>query len=159
MIMPGLVTQHAGPPEARLEFALYRCATPNQEERPVTVKHPSVEELACIAQAYHLSPTRQDLESFSALMTSTLFSYARLDQLTEPTLPVHYPRRPGYRPQPQDNPLGAWYWRCEITGVTSAPNGLLAGTSTRARTRIRRPHSPLPSNIARSSLRKAFSST
>ena len=58
MIMPGLVTQHAGPPEARLEFALYRCATPNQEERPVTVKHPSVEELACIAQAYHLSQLR-----------------------------------------------------------------------------------------------------
>jgi len=55
----------------------------------VAVKHPSVEELACIAQAYHLSPTRQDLESFSALMTSTLLSYARLDQLTEPTLPVH----------------------------------------------------------------------
>lgn len=93
----------------------------------MAVKHPSVEELACIAQAYHLSPTRQDLESFSTLMTSTLLSYARLDQLTEPTLSVHYPRRPGYRPQAQDNPLGAWYWRCEITGVTGAPNGLLAG--------------------------------
>src|SRR2546430_16437035 len=71
--------------QATLELNLYRCATPSQEERPVAVKHPSVEELARIAQAYHLSPTRQDLESFSALMTSTLLSYARLDQLTEPT--------------------------------------------------------------------------
>lgn len=90
----------------------------------MAVKHPSVEDLACIAPAYHLSLTHQDLESFRAFMTSTLLSYARLDQLTEPTLPVQYPRRPGYRPQPQDNPLGAWYWRCEITG---APSGLLTG--------------------------------
>lgn len=88
------------------------------------VKHPTVEELARIAHLYHLHPTAQDLESFRGLMTPTLASYARLEQLTEPTLPVTYPRRPGYRPQPQDNPLGAWYWRCEITG---APQGLLAG--------------------------------
>jgi amidase len=88
------------------------------------VKHPTLDELARIAQAYHLHPTLQDLESFRGLMTPTLASYARLDQLTEPSLPVTYPRSPGYRPQPQDNPLGAWYWRCEITG---APQGILAG--------------------------------
>ena len=38
-------------------------------------------------------------------------------------LPIKYPRRPDYRPRPEDNPLGAWYWRCQIRG---APDGLLA---------------------------------
>ena len=88
------------------------------------VKHPTLDELARIAKSYHLNPTNADLESFSSLMAPILSSYARLDQLTEPTLPVKYPRSPGYRPQPEDNLLGAWYWRCEIKG---SPDGALAG--------------------------------
>ena len=57
-------------------------------------------------------------------MAPVLASYARLDQLAEPSLPVNYPRGAGYRPDPEDNPLNAWYWRCEIKG---ASGGLLAG--------------------------------
>jgi amidase len=90
----------------------------------MAVKQPTLEELARIANAYHFSPTPEDLESFRGLMAPVLMSYARLDQLTEPTLPVKYPRSPGYRPQPENNPLGAWYWRCDIKG---AANGPLAG--------------------------------
>ncbi len=88
------------------------------------IQHPTLDELTRVAHLYHLHPTPQDLASFCGLMAPTLESYARLDHLTEPTLPVKYPRSPGARPQPQDNALGAWYWRCEITG---APHGLLAG--------------------------------
>ncbi len=73
------------------------------------VKNPTLEELERIARSYHLNLTAQDLESFRRLMGPTIASYARLDQLTEPTLPVKYPRDAGYRPQPEDNPLGAWY--------------------------------------------------
>lgn len=35
-----------------------------------------------------------------------------------------YPRAPGHRPAASDNPLNAWYWRCEIRG---AAEGKLAG--------------------------------
>ncbi len=90
----------------------------------MSVKSPTLEELARIAGVYRLNTSSEDLESFRGLMTPALASYARLDQLTEPTLPVKYPRSPGYRPQPEDNPLGAWYWRSEIKG---APDGPLAG--------------------------------
>jgi amidase len=48
-----------------------------------------------------------------------LGSYARLDQLTEPALPVAYPRRPGYRPQAHENPLGVWYWKTTVAGAAS----------------------------------------
>ena len=85
------------------------------------VKQPTIDELARIAGAYGLSPTREDLESFSGLIAPLLESYARLDQLPEPTLPVKYPRSPGYRPGPEDNPLGAWYWRSEIRGAQDGP--------------------------------------
>ncbi len=88
------------------------------------VKNPTLEELERIARSYHLNLTAQDLESFRRLMGPTLASYALLDQLTEPTLEVKYPRGASYRPQPENNPLGAWYWRCEIKGATK---GLLAG--------------------------------
>ena len=87
----------------------------------MAVKPPTLEELARIASIYNLSATPEDLESFRGLMAPVLMSYARLDQLTEPTLPVQYPRSPGYRPQPEDNPLGAWYWRCEIKGTSNGP--------------------------------------
>ena len=90
----------------------------------MTAAKPTLEELAAVARAYQLDTTTEDLESFRGLMAGVLASYARLDQLTEPTLPVKYPRTPGYRPQPDENLLGAWYWRCEIKG---APDGPLAG--------------------------------
>src|SRR5947199_6151802 len=90
----------------------------------MAVKTPTLDDLAHIAASYSLSLAPQDLESFRGLMTGMLASYVRLDELTEPTLPVKYSRSPGFRPQPEDNPLGAWYWRTELKG---APSGPLAG--------------------------------
>ncbi len=90
----------------------------------MAVKTPTLDDLARIAASYSLSLAPQDLESFRGLMAGMLASYARLDELTEPTVPVKYPRSPGFRPQPEDNPLGAWYWRTELKG---APSGPLAG--------------------------------
>lgn len=90
----------------------------------MAVKTPSVDDLARIAADFSLSVTTQDLESFRGLMADGIASYSRLDELTEPTLPVKYPRTPGFRPQPEDNPYNAWYWRTEIKGASS---GLLAG--------------------------------
>src|SRR2546425_3305978 len=87
----------------------------------MAVKTPTLDDLARIAASYSLSVTPQDLESFRGLMAGMLASYARLDELTEPTLPVKYPRSPGFRPQPEDNPLGAWYWRAELKGAPSGP--------------------------------------
>ncbi|HEV7685685.1 MAG TPA: amidase, partial [Acidimicrobiia bacterium] len=54
-----------------------------------------------------------------------LRSYAAVEAMVEPApLAPRYPRTPGYRPEPAENPYNAWYWRCEIPG---APDGPLAG--------------------------------
>ena len=85
------------------------------------VQLPTIDDLAELAADYELSLELEDLESFQGLMAGNLASYDRLDELTEPSLPVAYPRSPGCRPQPEDNPLNAWYWRSEISGAASGP--------------------------------------
>ena len=85
------------------------------------VQLPTIDDLAELAADYELSLELEDLESFQSLMAGNLASYDRLDELTEPSLPVAYPRSPGCRPQPEDNPLNAWYWRSEIKGAASGP--------------------------------------
>lgn len=47
-----------------------------------------------------------------------------IDRLPDEKPLVKYPRTPGYRPDPADNPLGAWYVRTDIRG---AAEGRLAG--------------------------------
>jgi len=68
--------------------------------------------------------TEEDAASFRGLMAGSIASYARLDELVEPKLPVKYPRDPGYRPPAAENPYNAWYWKTHIAGATS---GILAG--------------------------------
>src|SRR5207248_5120413 len=85
---------------------------------------PTIEQLREIAQTYGLRLSDTDLESFTGLMSAGLESYRRIDQLTEPTLAVRYPRTGGYRPSADENPLNAWYQKCTIKGASS---GILAG--------------------------------
>ena len=85
------------------------------------VQQPSLETLARIADRYGFDIPAERLATFRALIAQSLGSYARLDELVEPGLPVSYPRRPGHRPAADDNPLGAWYWKTDIQGATSGP--------------------------------------
>ena len=66
----------------------------------MVVRRPTVEEFFRIAEEYNLDPSPADIESYIELSQPILDSYARLDQLTAPSLPVKYPRSPGARPQP-----------------------------------------------------------
>ncbi|MFL5627707.1 MAG: amidase [Ktedonobacteraceae bacterium] len=85
---------------------------------------PTIAQLREIAQTYGLHLSDTDLESFTGLMSAVLESYRRIDQLTEPALPVRYPRAGSYRPSAEENPLNAWYQKCTIKGAST---GILAG--------------------------------
>lgn len=90
----------------------------------MAVRRPSDEELQRIARLYNFELSAEELTAFKGFMDSIIASYEWLDTLPEPGLPVRYPRDAGWRPAPQDNPYGAWAWRCSIKG---APDGPLAG--------------------------------
>lgn len=85
---------------------------------------PTVEQLQAIAKSYNLHLSEADCASFIGLMEPVMASYRRLDQLSEPALPVSYARTGGYRPMEAENPLNAWYQKCSIKGAAS---GALAG--------------------------------
>lgn len=81
------------------------------------IKTPTLDDIDLIAQQFGLDLSVEDLESFQALMAGSLASYERLEELTEPKPAVKYPRTGGYRPEPGDNPLNAWYQKCSIKGA------------------------------------------
>lgn len=50
--------------------------------------------------------------------------FRTLERLPDELPPVRYPRSPGFRPEPADNPFNAWYVKTSIKG---APGGKLKG--------------------------------
>src|SRR5438132_8121326 len=82
---------------------------------------PTIEQLREIAHMYGMQMSDADLESFRGLMSASFESYRRIDQLTEPALPVRYARTGGYRPTAEENPLNAWYQQCSIKGAATGP--------------------------------------
>ena len=113
----------SGPlPRAFAQSALQ--AAPPANTGPRVLRKPPIKELHRIARLYNLDMSQEDLASFRNLMDGVLASYRRLDQFAEPTLPVKYPRNPGFRPAFSENRLNAWYWKCAIKGAAS---GKLAG--------------------------------
>jgi amidase len=105
----------AGEPEVRVQ------TPPPAATAPRILRKPPLAELERIAKSYDLVLSNDDLTSFRSLMDGVLASYRRLDQFAEPTLPVKYPREPGYRPPAAENRLNAWYWKCSIKGAQSGP--------------------------------------
>ncbi len=91
-----------------------------QEER-VVVKPPTPEQLRELSASYGLNLSDADIESFHGMAGDTMASYRRLDELVEPAPAVKYPRSGAYRPEPEENPLGAWYWKCRIPGSGHGP--------------------------------------
>ncbi len=87
---------------------------------------PSICELRRIARDYGFDFSETELQALRELGSSTLASYQRIDQIHAPKLPVKYPRDGGWAPTCQENPHGAWAWRCSIRGTATGP---LAGRS------------------------------
>ncbi len=85
------------------------------------VKVPTPEQLREISASYNLNLSDADVASFLGLAEGAMASYRRLDELVEPAPEVKYPRSEAYRPEPEENALGAWYWKCRIPGSGSGP--------------------------------------
>ncbi|XP_013395091.1 uncharacterized protein LOC106162361 [Lingula anatina] len=85
---------------------------------------PNIKQLRKIAGDLRLELSEEELTAYRECLLPLEEDYGILDELPEPTLPVKYPRTPGWRPKPEDNPFNSWYWRTDIQG---APSGKLAG--------------------------------
>ena len=87
----------------------------------MTIQAANVEQVLDIAGSFGFDLTLEDAQSFAGLMAGMKPSYDRVDALVEPTLPVKYPRGPGYRPLADEDPHNAWYWKTDLKGAKSGP--------------------------------------
>ncbi len=62
---------------------------------------------------------RADLAAHLEALLPSFAAYNLVDRMPDELPAVAYPRRPGRRPAPEENPLGAWYIKTEVAGAAS----------------------------------------
>lgn len=90
----------------------------------MTVKRPTQAQMEQIVAELGMSLNPDRVAEFLEVMEGNFQAYDVLDSLPDEKPVVKYPRTPGYRPQPEDNPHNAWAIISEITG---SGTGKLAG--------------------------------
>jgi amidase len=83
-----------------------------------------VDDLLVASRELGLHLSQADVESFHGLMQEQLDAYDLVDEMVAPLPEVVYPRTPGVRPEPENNPFGAWAVKTHIRG---AQRGKLTG--------------------------------
>ena len=92
----------------------------------MTIKRPSHGQLAEIIEALGMSMDAEEIQFYLENLQGVFDRYDLIDRMPDEVPEVRYPRTPGRRPDPADNPHNAWYWKSEIKG---AAEGKLAGKS------------------------------
>lgn len=90
----------------------------------MAVQMPTLEQLRAVARQCGLSLDEPDLNSFRGLLAPYIGAYNVVATMPDELPPVKYPRTPGYRPAPEENPYNAWYVKASVKG---APQGRLKG--------------------------------
>jgi len=96
----------------------------NRGDTMTMVKRPTIEQLQKIVSSLHMSMSEREVGEYLDVLEATMQAYDRVEQLPDYLPEVRYPRTPGTRPSPGENPLGAWYVKSEVKG---APYGPLSG--------------------------------
>ncbi|HLS52142.1 MAG TPA: amidase family protein, partial [Burkholderiaceae bacterium] len=68
--------------------------------------------------------SQEEANSYHEFLSVITPAIRMIERLPELPPQVKYPRKPGYQPDPEDNPYNAWYWKTSIKGADS---GKLAG--------------------------------
>lgn len=90
----------------------------------MTVRRPTLSQMRDIVSEFGMTMPDARIQEFMDLMESNMQAYDRIDKMADNLPAVAYPRTAGYQPDPDENPLNAWYVKVEIKG---APDGPLEG--------------------------------
>ena len=82
-----------------------------------TVKMPTLEQVRDVAAELGMNFSDADLAAHHAAFAGGVAAYNLIDQMPDELPRVTYPRTPGARPAPEDNPYGAWYIKTEVQGA------------------------------------------
>lgn len=94
--------------------------------RQPAVSNPQLEDVRALNDELKLKCTEQQLKEMTELLNDGLArAFQRVSEMLDTAVPVvKYPRTPGYKPAPEDNPYNAWAWRCDVNGSAT---GKLSG--------------------------------
>ena len=85
----------------------------------MSVVLPTPTQLRAVAAQCGLALSDEDVASFRGLMQSSVDAYNLVGAMPDEVPPVKYPRTPGYRPSPEENPRNAWYRKATVKGADS----------------------------------------
>ena len=88
------------------------------------VRPPTLEQVKELASWCFLNLTDEEAKEYQEIMAGALALSDRVDELPQPQFEVKYPRTPGRRPTPEEDPLNIFVTKVEVKG---APSGKLAG--------------------------------
>src|ERR1700754_848976 len=86
----------------------------------MSLQPPDVSAIISVAESYGLGLSEADVASFAPLVQGVLRSWDAVEELHNQMQPA-VPQRAWTRPEPADNPLGAWYVTCTVTGSGEGP--------------------------------------
>ncbi|GAB2587169.1 amidase [Paractinoplanes abujensis] len=87
----------------------------------MTITGPSDRHVRAAADHLGLPLTDAGVAAVRADIAPIIELLGGLDALAEPLPPVRYPRTPGHRPAPADDPYNGWAVRTDIAGAASGP--------------------------------------
>lgn len=90
----------------------------------MAIERPTIKQLQELASRLHMRLTPAQAEEYLALMQANFDAYDLIDALPDEIPAARYPRAAAYRPDGEENPLNAWYYKSEVQG---AATGKLAG--------------------------------
>ncbi len=98
--------------------------SPSAPSTPVTnmtIKRPTLSQMRQMAERFGMNLTNDELLEYLEIIEPNFQSYDRLDAAPDNLPEVRYPRAPGRRPTPSENPLNAWYYKTNIKGAVDGP--------------------------------------
>jgi amidase len=91
----------------------------------LTIRTPTLETMREVAaELGFANMSDDDLRLHLKMLEGNFAAYNVVDQMPDELPEVRYPRTPGRRPAPDENPYGAWYVKTTVEG---APSGKLKG--------------------------------
>jgi amidase len=91
----------------------------------LTIRTPTLETMREVAaELGFANMSDDDLRLHLKMLEGNFEAYNVVDQMPDELPEVRYPRTPGRRPAPDENPYGAWYVKTTVEG---APSGKLKG--------------------------------
>lgn len=115
----GKTTQNPGLPALSAPSA--SKSVPSTLVTNMTIKRPTLSQMRQMAERFGMNLSDDELQEYLEIIEPNFQSYDRLDAAPDNLPEVRYPRAPGRRPSPAENPLNAWYYKTSIKGAVDGP--------------------------------------